>query len=335
MNLRKKFENAPGWFINSEPYVISGRVRLARSVEGYKFPWKLNPQESMELIDEVLSVKIDNATYLKSHDMDITLKKLLIERHLVSPDFTKYQNTACIVTESEDMSIMVNEEDHIRIQTFAAGVNIESALKTAKDIHNTYSKILKFLTHERWGYITTCPTNLGAGLRVSFLMHLPGIFETSGPKFFEDLGKVGIAVRGFYGEGSKPLAHLIQISNASSFGRNEYDIIQNMKKVVEKIIHAEEEARKKLTSNINFIEECFRAYGILKETRNLNLEESFKYLSLVRFIVAREIIKINMEVINNLLIIVQNAHIDNIANTELGILERRKMRANVVREKLK
>ncbi|MCS7185098.1 MAG: hypothetical protein NZ870_04160 [bacterium] len=329
------YERAPSWFINDDPYVISTRVRVARSIEGYKFPWKLKPQEAERIIDEVMSIKIDKATKFTSQDMDLTLKKLLIERHLISPDFTKYTNTACIITADESISVMINEEDHIRIQAFASGEKTIEALKKVNEVQSIYEKKLKFLIHKRWGYITTCPTNLGAAIRVSFLMHLPGIFETTGSKFFEGIGKLGVAIRGFYGEGSMPLAHLLQISNASSFGRSVDDIIQNIKKIAEKIIETEKDARKKLLSKIEFVEEIYRSYGILKEARILSLEEAFKFLSLLRLAASEKIIKIDMSEINNILIIIQDAHIDYIASTELAHLERKKMRANIVRDKLR
>lgn len=274
---------------DSDDVVISSRVRLARNLEEFAFPWRLDEDSSKKV---ALSVKqaLENAYGDKLVFTEInrnTPNELLVEEHIISPDFAENKNIyrALVSNEDNSVAVMINEEDHVRIQTMLPGFNLEAAYKSANEIDDAIIRGCNVAYDEKYGFLTSCPTNLGTGMRASVMLHLPALGAYGYIKSIVSLmNKIGLTVRGIYGEGSDARANMYQLSNQVTLGISEEDTIAKLKSAVLQIVDREREMRKKLLSDTRseIYDKLWRSYGTLKYARRIDTSEASKLISNVR-----------------------------------------------------
>lgn len=330
---------------NEDGIILSSRIRLARNLKDKSFPHKLSEEQGREIVKEVEEVFYDNVNkddfntrYLwQTNFVD---DGIYLEKHFISDRLISNKNKAAfIINDEETISVMINEEDHLRIQCITSGYNLDEAYKDANDLDDKLEGKLQYAYDEELGYLTACPTNVGTALRASVMIHLPALtMNNEVSKIFNALNQVGITVRGLYGEGSKAQGNLYQVSNQVTLGLTEQEIINNLKLVVNQLISEEKRAREMLlnTHLTQLEDKIYRSLGILKFSRILNGDECLKLLSYVRLGLEMGIIKdVNKNTLNELLLISQRYMIDKIASKELSYSERDILRAKIVRDKLK
>lgn len=280
------------WYLQSgkeSDVVVSSRIRLARNIIEYPFETRCSKKENEEIVNKIKEV-LPSIGYglkiLKLKDMDDITKMSLVEKRLVSPDFVMNKNDigAIAINEEENICIMINEEDHLRLQVFAPGFEIEELLKLMVEIDTKFGKTLNYAYNDKYGYLTACPTNVGTGMRVSVMVHLPALTKTGNiQKVLHIINNFGMNIRGIYGEGSKAAGDIYQISNKQTLGVSEEEIINNMKIIVEKIIEQERLARKYLAKHsIELEDKVYRSFGIISNCKKISSEEAREILSDVK-----------------------------------------------------
>lgn len=331
---------------NNDDLVISSRIRLARNLAKIPFPHKLNEEESRKVIKLVedafytsSNTEYDFKTnYLwKGNPID---REVHLEKHLISKNLIDNSNKAAfILDKDETISIMINEEDHVRIQCLTSGLNLEEVYNLSNKIDNLLEKKLQYAFDENFGYLTSCPTNIGTGLRASVMVHLPALSLSNQMNgVLNVVTQVGMTVRGLYGEGSKAEGNIYQISNQVTLGRTEEEILSNLKAVVRQIINEEQFSRENLIKKYRYELEdrIYRSLGILKSAILLNSNECLKLLSDVRLGIEMGIIKdVNKITLNSLLVDTQPANIQKQYKEVLSDRERHFNRAKLVRERLR
>jgi len=329
----------------NEDLVLSSRIRLARNLSKVPFPYKLDEESGRRLIK-----KIEEAFYASSHTENefktIHLweespidNEIFLEKHLISKNLLDNSNKAAfIMDKNETISIMINEEDHIRIQCITSGLSLEEVYDLSNKIDNLLEEKLQYAFDEKLGYLTTCPTNIGTGLRASVMVHLPSLtISNKMSAVLNAITQVGMTVRGLYGEGSKANGNIYQISNQITLGLAEEEILSNLKAVVSQIINEEDLSRENLIKKYKYeIEDrIYRALGVLKSAILLNTDECLKLLSDVRLGIEMGIIKdVDKVTLNSLLVYTQNATIQKLLDKKLSSKERDFNRAKLIREKL-
>lgn len=322
--------------------VISSRIRLARNLSDHLFPTlKDIPElekvlgavtEAAEKVKGIDSPKVYNLSKLSDIE-----RRLLMERHLISHEHASNESyRGLIVNEKETISIMVNEEDHVRMSSFESGLALEPIWNRLNRIDDEFGKYLSWAFHRHWGYLTACPTNCGTGMRASVLIHMPALSLTGQiNNIILDISKLGLVVRGFYGEGTKILGDMFQISNATTLGKTESEIIAHLERVIKRIIKYETDAQKKLTEDafrVKTEDLIYRAYAVLSSARTISYEETLMLLSRIRLGKNIELkIPVSRACLNELMIIAQPAHIQNAVNKTLQPRERDIHRANLIR----
>ncbi|MEF2619297.1 MAG: protein arginine kinase [Clostridia bacterium] len=278
------------WYLQNgkdSDVVISSRVRLARNLADFPFKDKAK-QEDLEQILKIIKEIVPSIgyglKYIELRNIDNITKLTLIENHLISPEFATNKNGAILINDEENICIMINEEDHIRIQVFSSGQELEELLNLAIEIDEKIDGLVTYATNEKYGYLTSCPTNVGTGLRASVMVHLPALTLTGNiEKVLNVVNNFGMNIRGVYGEGTQSKGNIYQISNNQSLGLIEKEIIKNIKTITEKVIEQERLARKYLTKRqIDLEDRVYRAYGILANAMKLSSEECRKLLSDVK-----------------------------------------------------
>lgn len=270
---------------------VSTRVRFARNVEGYRFPNKMSAQEKSELIEKIRKAVCEgnftlssSIRYIDMSSLSETEKVSMVERHLISPDYASDSSgRGLLITDDESLSLMLCEEDHIRLQVMNSGLEPDKTYDMARKVASVLEESLKFSFKSEYGYLTACPTNLGTAMRASVMMHLPAL-EQSGALsgIAKQLGKMGMTVRGVYGEGTRSVASMYQISNQTTMGISETDTIARLKDVCATIIEAERKTRKEMLSRVGAQDKLWRAFGALKYSRMLSSEEFAPLFSLLR-----------------------------------------------------
>jgi protein arginine kinase len=324
--------------------VVSSRVRLARNIQNMLYPNKSSAEESdkvREYIRKALEKKglLKNGQFFHSEDIVELDRKFLIERHMISPEFlTNKISRGLYITDEEDTSIMINEEDHLRIQALVSGLEIKKAMEIAEEVDARLGEILAYDYDADYGFLTSCPTNCGTGMRASVLIHLPGlVLLREIDKIIEKITKLGLTVRGFYGEGTEVLGNLFQISNQTTLGRTEQDITDSLEQVTHQLIEHEENARRILIRDApdEIKDKIWRAYGILKHARVLTSEETMNLLSAVRLGMALGVLDmIPLTFLNEILVLAQPAHIQRLYGEDLSPSERDAKRAELIRGKV-
>lgn len=324
---------------------ISTRVRLARNIKGHLYFNRANNKQREETLNTIIAAMEENKFFKKSlflriKNLSEVDKKFLVERHLMSREHA--QNAAykgLVVDENEIVSVMLNEEDHIRLQVMQSGFDVMEAWRIVDDIDTELEHALLFDYSSRFGYLTSCPTNTGTGIRASVMLHLSALVMTGQiENVFEAISKLGLTIRGFYGEGTEALGDFFQISNQVALGHSEMDIIDNLGKIINKIISREEATRKELITKQKeeISDRIYRSYGTLESARIITSSETIKLLSNIRLGADLGMIK-NMDSvkINEILLIAQPAHLQKISGRDLSPYERDVKRADLVRKKLK
>ena len=275
--------------LNNDNIVVSTRVRLARNLSGLPFPFGMNETQREELKERVKTAIIESNTpfaetlkFIDMADVPENEVRAMVERHIISPEFAKTNTAKAIILSSdESISIMIGEEDHVRIQVILAGFQLQKAYDIAEQLDRFLNEKLLFAFDSELGYLTECPTNLGTGLRASVMMHLP-LCETTGQlnSISETVSKIGFTVRGIYGEGSKSEAGLYQISNQITLGISEKNAIDNLSLIATQLMEKEKNAQSQI-DEIFLEDKVFRALGILKNCRVLESKEMMNLLSLI------------------------------------------------------
>ncbi|MBQ3988475.1 MAG: ATP--guanido phosphotransferase, partial [Ruminococcus sp.] len=252
--------------------VISTRVRLARNLKNYPFPCKLSQQGREEVIEKVRdavkngnSVLADDFSYIKMSELDPRQSVSLVEKRLVSPEFVSdTAGRALLLSSDERLSIMLNEEDHIRLQVITPGLSLEQAYDTADKLDTLLDERLDFAFDEKLGYLTQCPTNLGTGMRASVMLHLPALEKSNAiSRIAGNLSKLGLTMRGAHGEGTEPQGALYQLSNQVTLGISEKAAIENLKNITAQLAAQEEQARERLCKSVDVQDTIARSLGIL------------------------------------------------------------------------
>lgn len=320
--------------------VVSTRVRLARNIADYPFPAKLNTKSRTELNNLIKeAVEKDNPFNLRFIEMK-TLARFeaasMAERHIISPEFASdADGRALMLSPEEDISIMLNEEDHIRVQVMKSGFALDEAYEIADRIDDSLNEKFDFAFDSRIGYLTQCPTNLGTGMRASVMLHLPAL-TMSGQihRLINTVSKLGLTFRGAFGEGTSATGDMYQLSNQITLGISEEYAIKNLKAITLQLCAQERAAREELLQDADTEDRIFRAYGILKWARLLSTKELMENLSLVRFGSVAGKINVPIETVNELMISMQPATINVMAGKRLEERDRDMIRAKTVREKL-
>ncbi|KAF5050177.1 protein arginine kinase [Sedimentibacter saalensis] len=322
--------------------VLTSRIRLARNLKNYKFPLKMTGEESNNVVEEVKNaVDRQNLNYKLTYMRDLSdvEKSVMVEKHLISPALAEKKETgAFLLSNDEKVSIMINEEDHIRIQTLGTGMSLKECWELSNKIDDVLEEEVDYAFDRELGYVTACPTNIGTGMRASVMVHLPALSITNQiEKLLIGISQLGVAVRGVYGEGTKSMGHLYQISNQGTLGASEETLIDKISQIVAQIVEKEERMRAHLKKNnlYEIEDDCYRAYGLLTNARRMSTEEAMKLLSLLKLGKEMEIIdKAKDKDIYRLMVKIQPNNILSSTDTELTTKERDKMRAEIIRNEL-
>lgn len=263
---------------------MSSRIRLARNIRAIPFPHMLKVDSRIEEMTDLLTDTLDNFNNITMTDLKFEDKALLVEKHLISPLFTE-RGYSTFINEDESASIMVNEEDHIRLQVMGADTSLDNLYEKALNIDEAIERQLDYAFDEQYGFLTACPTNVGTGLRASVMLHLPALsMNNQISRFQSNLTRFGFTLRGIYGEGSIPLGHIYQLSNQLTLGQTEEDIIDNLEELKMRIIEEELDMRQLLTGRyeLETHDTVSRSLGILKHAYKLTLKEAAMHLSNVK-----------------------------------------------------
>jgi protein arginine kinase len=324
--------------------VVSSRVRLARNVAGYPFLTRAS-EEKRGAVEDLVRASITGSSLkerVNYHDlaaMEHVERQFLVERHLISRDHAFAQGPRGVAfAPDERISVMVNEEDHLRIQSLRAGLQLREAFVLANEVDNALEERIDYAFSSQFGYLTACPTNLGTGMRVSVMLHLPALVITREiEKVFQAVNKINLAVRGLYGEGTQASGDFYQISNQVTLGKTEDEIVDNLASVMPQIVKYERKVRQTLlqAKRVVLEDKIWRALGVLRVARTITSEETLELLSLVRLGVHLKAIEgISTGTINELLVLSQPAHLQKVENAKLSSHERDVVRARYIRERL-
>jgi len=324
--------------------VISSRVRAARNIKGSPFSCLASEQENKGVLDKINAVtagKEDFASFsfLPMDDISELEKQALVEKHLISPFLARESSCgALLISQDEAVGIMINEEDHLRIQSILPGFCLEEAWQEAQRFDDRLEKELEYAFDERYGYLTACPTNVGTGLRASVMLHLPALIMTGQiNRFLGALAQVGLTVRGLYGEGTEIVGNLVQVSNQVTLGHTEEEIISNMGSLINQVIEQELNARQALLDKkrAELADKAWRALGLLKYAQVLSSQEAIELLSDLRLGYDLGLIKaVDHKLLNELLVLIRPGCLQLLAGRELDNSERNLERPIRVKETL-
>jgi protein arginine kinase len=324
--------------------VVSSRVRLARNLTGFPFPGHAKKNERVSVLEcikpavESLSEMTD-ANSVFSQDLSALEKQVLVERHLISRDHAaKGMGSAVVMNKKQTLSIMINEEDHLRMQAIRSGLQLKNAFKLIDKVDSELGDKLDFAFHNQFGFLTACPTNVGTGMRASAMMHLPAlVLSEQINQVIQAVNKVGLAVRGLYGEGTEAMGNLFQISNQTTLGEKEEDIIARLNKVIEQIILHEKNARVSLQQKkpVTLLDNVGRAYGILRYSHSMASKEALNLLSYLKLGVDLGFFPTEFQrPVDELFIETQPAHLQKSTAQKLQADERDALRATIIRSRL-
>ena len=324
--------------------VMTSRVRLARNLRNVPFPgWAKKPdrQRALDLMRPVVEALPEMAScFSDSLDNLAALdKQMLVERHLISREHAaKNAGSGIVINDKETICVMINEEDHLRMQAIKSGLQLKSVFKTIDKVDTELEEQLDFAFSPRLGYLTACPTNVGTGMRASAMVHLPAmVLSDQINQVVQAVNKLGLAVRGLYGEGTEALGNFFQVSNQTTLGEREADVIERLNKVILQIIEHEENARCTLLEKKPRLvyDQVGRSYGILSQAHTISSKESLNLLSLMRMGVDLELLPAaTRTIVDELFIAVQPAHVQRIAERKLTAEERDSSRAELIRQRL-
>jgi protein arginine kinase len=328
--------------------VISTRMRLARNVSGYAFTGRARDTERLRMLAQVRDAlsgvgSLRDSVLVRLDQLGLNERQLLHERHLVSKELAGLDaqhplRTGAAVFLGESVGLLVNEEDHLRLQALRSGFSVPAAFEAVSRLDRELGSNVPYSFHREFGFLTACPTNAGTGLRASVLIHLPGLVLTKEiAKVLAGLQQMGLTYRGLYGEGSEVVGNFFQLSNQTTLGRSEEELQELLVKVVKHVIEREEEARRVLVREAGYIieDKLWRAYGTLRYARSLSFDEAMNFLSGVRLAVGLKLISgLSVYTLNKLLIFAQSAHLAHHEGRVLTDSEANLVRARYVRQAL-
>ncbi len=328
----------------SDAVIISSRVRLARNLKDYPFPNRMDDKVREEIAEKVKNLMCNGEfcgykfLAVKMEDISDFDRIAMVERHLISPEFADGGKAKLLITtENEEISIMVGEEDHLRIQVILPTFDIEKAYEIADMIDTELNKNLHFAFDKRLGFLTQCPTNLGTGMRASIMMHLPALKESrTVSRIAANLSKLGLVIRGAYGEDTEAKGDMYQISNQVSLGISEKAAIENLKNITEQLVNSELKTRETMMQSFEYQDKLGRSYGILITARLISHNEAVKLLSNLRVGICEGLIdSVTLETVDSLMLKIQPASLMRLKGTRLSPDERDRVRAEIIREELK
>lgn len=351
MSLEKFIKHAlSDWMKGDGPesdIVMSSRIRLARNLNSSPFPLVATEEQLEQVIGKVEGVvthsdvdkNLGHFELLQMKELKALEKRVLVEKHLISPNLADESRAgAVILSENESVSIMLNEEDHIRIQCLFPGFQLEHAWAQANSLDDWFEMNLDFAFDEKKGYLTSCPTNVGTGLRASVMMHLPAlVMSQQMNRILPAINQLGLVVRGIYGEGSDALGNIFQISNQITLGRSELEIIDDLANVTKQLMEQERQARQYVleTSRTRLEDRIYRSYGILANARIIESKEAMQRLSDVRLGIDLHLIKgTSSTILNELIVLTQPGFLQQYAGESLSPDQRDERRATLIRERL-
>jgi protein arginine kinase len=337
------------WLDASGPHsdiVLSTRIRLARNLQGFRFGARADDSDRREVF-ELARNAAEASSMLRDGDIyNVTrvsqqARQILLERHLVSRDLIGNEqeaapsHTALVLAPRTSIGLMVNEEDHLRLQGLLSGFRLREAWRMVDALDDELGSRLRYAFHPEFGFLTSCPTNVGTGLRASVLMHLPGLVLTQEiAKVLQGIAQVGLTFRGLYGEGSEVVGNFFQLSNQTTLGKSEEDLIDHLQRIVQQVVHYEREARAVLSRDAPEVmqDKVWRAYGLLRYAHSTSFEEVMNLLSGVRLGVGLKLLPVpSVYALNKILVFSQPAHLDNMAGRPLSAKEMDVHRAAFVR----
>ncbi|MFZ5942496.1 MAG: protein arginine kinase [Bacillota bacterium] len=321
--------------------ILSSRIRLARNLEKFPFPLKQTEGTANSVI-ELLEKSFEGDKDLKLYrltDIPELERQVLVEKHIISPVHgQKPEYKGVVLNKEGSVSIMVNEEDHLRIQCFASGLEIDTLWEIADSIDDKLEEKINYAFDEKYGFLTCCPTNLGTGMRVSVMMHLPALVLTKqAGRILTQLSQLGVVVRGIFGEGTEALGNLFQISNQISLGQSEEEIINNISSVTKRLVAQEKASQDYLVQNagLQIEDKARRAYGILTNAKVISSQEALDLISDLRLGKVLGLIDgVELKLINELYLLCQPAYLQVAAKKQMDSKERDIKRAEIFKEKL-
>jgi len=351
MTLQDRVSNATsGWTDASAPetdVVLSSRVRVARNLADRPFPHRLSIDDAQQIIAHVQQVMDSNETYaggerfnlIKMTELTPVERQILVEKHLISPQLLEqYEKKAVVLREDELISVMVNEEDHLRIQCLMPGLQLAEALTLVNGVDDWLEKHVTYSFSEQLGYLTTCPTNVGTGLRASVMVHLPGLVMTGQLRgMLTTVAKLGLTARGLYGEGTESSGNLFQISNQITLGHTEEDIVNNLLLVTRQLMAQERAAREALFSERReqIEDKVGRAYGLLRHARVMTADEAMNLVSDLRLGVYLDLTKaISPRLVTELMLMSRPAFLIKMSGQDMSLFQLNVKRASLIRQKL-
>ncbi len=324
--------------------VVSSRIRLARNLREAAFPGWAGEEECEKVwqrLNPILSEigSLQKCVAISTSEVDDLDRQVLFERHLISREFVERgRGSGVVIRLDEGLSVMVNEEDHLRLQAMKPGLNLETAWKTINTLDDEIEKQVHFAFSPNLGYLTACPSNVGTGIRASVMLHLPGlVLMNEISPIIKGMGKIGLAVRGLWGEGTEAAGNMFQISNQITLGEKEEDIVRNIEQIVLEIIEHEKNARGRLMEKKDPVmkDHVGRAFGILSHAHILSSKEALDLLSGLRLGVDMGILKgVERHTVDELLLLTQPGHLQKLEGKTLKTKERDRARAKLVRGKL-
>src|SRR5436305_3730784 len=336
------------WLRGEGPHhqiVISSRVRLARNLRNRAFPGWAKKAERLEIL-ELTKARVEELPEMQDsfsevlQELSALERQVLVERHLISREHAaKGVGSAVVMNRKQTLSLMINEEDHLRMQSIRSGLQLKQAFKLVDKVDSALECKLEFAYDQRLGYLTACPTNVGTGMRASAMLHLPGlVLSELINQVIQAVSKIGLAVRGLYGEGTEAMGNLFQISNQTTLGEKEDEIIARLSKVIETIIEKEHDARQVLLQKkpATLSDQIGRAYGVLTYAHAMASKEALNLLSIVKLGVDLGAFPEERRFsIDELFIETQPAHLQKTSEQKLNAEERDHLRAQIIRERLK
>jgi len=347
MGLEKFLEQARSrWMVgddSADSVAVSTRVRLARNLADYPFPGRAIPAQLEEIEQKIRRwwntgglKPLGPTKYIAIKDTAKIERLALAEKHLISPELARQNFGGVLLNEDESVSVMINEEDHLRIQSLLPGSQPQEAWVQASQVDDLFDASFGYAWSSQTGYLTCCPTNVGTGMRASVMLHLPGLtFSGQLPLVLRTISKVGIMVRGMFGEGSEALGNLYQVSNQITLGQKEEDIIEALNRVTEQVISQEKEARQRVAQadEMALRDKVWRGYGVLANARLLTAAEAMEYASLLRLGMDLNYLEgLSSGLFQELLVFSQPRYLQKIFERALSPRGRDEKRADLIRE---
>lgn len=345
-------ESGLDWLDAEGPFadiVLSTRVRLARNLDDHRFALRADESERHEIFDLVRGAaqrtsSLGQGTVLSMGRLPRSTRRLLLERHLVSKELVGEgsaeppAHAALLLAREDSLGVMINEEDHLRLQSFMGGFRLREAWRRVDALDEELGAHLRYAFHSEFGYLTSCPTNVGTGLRASVLVHLPALVLTQEiGKVLQGISQVGLTFRGLYGEGSEVVGNFFQISNQTTLGKTEEDLIEHLQKIVQQVVQYEKQARNVLLRDARTVieDKVWRAYGLLRYARSISFDEVMNLLSGVRLGLGLKLLpSVRVYTLNKIMIFSQSAHLEELAGKTLSPADADIYRASYVRRLL-